>query len=215
MEPLPDGIFGPVRNKPILLASGALLCPSSTESDGWKVHAELSFDGGHKWLKIPPLGGADLFEAIQPTILEHQDGRLQLLCRSKQSCIVESWSPDSGLTWSELKRTSLPNPNSGIDAVTLRNGLQILVYNHSTKAKEAWGGPRTPLNVAISEDGKTWFAAAILEDGEGEFSYPAVIQTRDLLVHVTYTWKRTSIRHVVFDPAKSVLRQIKNGEWPK
>ena len=213
-ERLPGGILGPIKNKPILLATGALLSPSSTESDGWKVHLELSFDGGHKWGKTPPLANLGVFEAIQPAILELGDGRLQLLCRSKQNCIVTSWSSDSGLTWSRLESTSLPNPNSGIDALTLRNGLQVLVYNHSRRSEGAWGGPRTPLNVAISEDGKTWSAVAILEDEPGEFSYPAVIQCRDNLVHVTYTWKRRSIKHVVIDPAPQ-LRTLLIGRFHK
>jgi predicted neuraminidase len=212
---LPDGIFGPIKNKPILLPGGKFLSPSSTENDGWKVHIELSADGMHTWRKSSPLESADNLEAIQPTILVYRTGRLQLLCRSKQDFVAESWSSDSGRTWSRLKRTSLPNPNSGIDAVTLRDGRQILVYNHSRRSEGAWGGPRSPLNVAISRDGKTWFAAAILEDEPGEFSYPAVIQTRDNLVHVTYTWNRKSIKHAVIDPARFVPREIKNGEWPE
>ena len=212
---LPDGILGPIKNKPILQSTGKLLSGSSTEKDRWKVHLETSSDSGHTWKKTPPLTSSDGIEAIQPTILTHNGSTLQLLCRSKQSCIVESWSSDNGMTWSPLQRTSLPNPNSGIDAVTLRDGRQLLVYNHSGKPEGAWGGPRSPLNVAISVNGRTWFAAATLEGEPGEFSYPAVIQTRDNLVHVTYTWKRTSIKHVVIDPAKCALREFKNGVWPE
>ena len=104
--------------------------------------------------------------------------------------------------------TPLPNPNSGIDAVTLSDGLQLLVYNHTPRG-------RSPLNVAVSRDGKNWQAAAVLEDQPGEYSYPAVIQTPDGLVHVTYTWKRQRVRHVVLDPAKFELRPIDNGRWPQ
>ena len=102
----------------------------------------------------------------------------------------------------------LPNPNSGIDAVTLADGRQLLVYNHTTEG-------RGVLNVAVSEDGEHWQAALVLEDEPGaEFSYPAVIQTSDGLVHVTYTWKRRRIRHVVIDPRKLTLRPIVDGAWP-
>lgn len=212
---LPDGILGPIKNKPTLLPSGTLLCGSSTENNGWNVHLELSSDDGRTWKKTSPLANPGNLEVIQPAILVYRSGKLQLLCRSKQSCIAESWSSDSGTTWSRLDCTSLPNPNSGIDAVTLRNGRQFLVYNHTKRSEGSWGGPRSPLNAAISEDGTTWFAAAILEEGPGEFSYPAVIQTKDGLVHVTYTWKRKSVRHVVIDPDKCVPREIKNGEWPE
>ena len=71
----------------------------------------------------------------------------------------------------------------------------MLVYNHSRTG-------RTPLNVALSEDGRHWAALAVLEDDPGEYSYPAVIQTSDGLVHVTYTWRRQRVKHVVVDPAK-------------
>jgi predicted neuraminidase len=104
--------------------------------------------------------------------------------------------------------TALPNPNSGTDAVTLADGRHVLVYNHTAKG-------RTPLNVVVSRDGKVWQAAAVLEDEPGEYSYPAVIQTRDGLVHITYTWRRLKIKHVVLDPAKLVLKDMPGGEWPR
>jgi predicted neuraminidase len=45
----------------------------------------------------------------------------------------------------------------------------------------------------------------------GEYSYPAVIQTADGLVHVTYTWKRQTIKHVVIDPKK--LSPVPMTRW--
>ena len=99
--------------------------------------------------------------------------------------------------------------------MTLKDGRQLLVYNHTTTLPGRWGGPRSPLNVAVSNDGKNWQAALVLEREPGEFSYPAVIQTADGKVHVTYTWKRKKVRHVVIDPAKLQLREIKDGAWPE
>lgn len=194
-------LLGPVKNKPIQLADGTIVCPSSTEHDGWRVHFELTRDFGKTWEVIGPIGDAKNFNAIQPSLLTYPDGRWQVLCRSKEGVIAQSWSEDEGKTWSPVTATHLPNPNSGTDAVTLTNGRQLLVYNHTLKHAPKPSN-RNILNVAISEDGKKWNPVLTLEQSEGEYSYPAVIQTSDGLVHITYTWKRESIRHVVVDPAK-------------
>ncbi len=196
---LPHGILGPIKNKPVLLAGGVLLCPSSTEDwqRGWQVHIESTPDRGQTWETTGPLNDGHTFGLIQPSILTYPDGRLQMLCRSRQQMIVALWSEDGGKTWNAPRSTSLPNPNSGTDAATLHDGRQLLVYNHSTTA-------RTPLNVALSPDGETWQMAFTLEDRPGEYSYPAVIQSSDGLVHISYTWNRTHIKHVVLDPARLI-----------
>lgn len=198
---LPDGILGPIKNKPVQLRDGSVLCGSSTEHAGWRVHMERTSDLGETWQKTEPLNDSAQFGAIQPAILVHTSGEIQVLCRSRQRKITESWSSDGGRTWSAMRATPLPNPSAGIDAVMLKDGRALVVYNHTEKA-------RSPLNVAVSADGKKWKAALILEDQPGEYSYPAVIQTADGLVHVTYTWKRERIKHVVIDPQKLVLRDM-------
>ena len=210
---LRDGILGPIKNKPVLV-DGELLCPTSTEDDGWRVHFEITGDGGKTWGKTESVEDPKWLSAIQPAVLQHLDGRLQALCRSKAGSISQTWSKDGGKTWSALEPMELPNPNSGIDAMSLRDSSHVLVYNHVRAIPGKWGGARSPLNVAISEDGKTWNAALVLESEAGEYSYPAVIQTRDGLVHITYTWKRTRIKHVVVDPSKLSMRPIVDGKWP-
>jgi predicted neuraminidase len=196
---LPGGFMGPVKNKPVLLSNGALLCPSSTENDGWQIQMETTTDIGKTWTKSAPGRSERKWSAIQPTVLIHTGGRLQILCRTREGYIAESWSDDNGKTWSPLTATSLPNPNSGIDGVTLRNGMQLLVYNPVTTTPGGRSGPRTPLSIAISSDGKNWNEVLKLETDPGEYSYPAVIQTSDGLVHITYTWKRKLIKHVVIE----------------
>jgi predicted neuraminidase len=202
---LPDGILGPIKNKPVQLTDGTLLSGSSSELDGWVVYMERTLDLGKTWQKTSALNDKKEFGAIQPTILVYPTGRIQVLCRSRQNKITESWSDDGGKTWSPMQMTTLINPNSGIDAVMLKDGRALLVYNHSKG--------RSPLNVAVSADGRTWQAALKLETQPGEYSYPAVIQTSDGLVHITYTWKRQRIRHVVVDPKKLKLRDMPNGQW--
>lgn len=215
-EALPDGILGPVKNQPVTLNNGNILSPSGTENNGAKVHFELSSDKGLTWQATEPLNDGKTVKALQPTILFHKGDSLQMLCRTQNRAIYESRSADNGKTWSPLDKTSLPNNNSGIDGVTLKDGRQLLVYNHVLPPGNLAKGARTPLNVAVSKDGKTWYAALILEDSPiSQYSYPTVIQTPDGLVHVVYTWRRQRIRHVVIDPKKLVLKEIINGEWPK
>jgi predicted neuraminidase len=209
-------LLGPVKNKPIQLADGAILCPTSTEVDvsdldtRWRVHFEVTRDLGKTWDVIGPINNGIEFDAIQPSILTYANGDMQILCRSMQDVVVQSWSQDGGQSWGNLEATELPNPSSGTDAVTLADGRQLLVYNHTTRKTKVSG--RQMLNVAISEDGKNWKPVVTLEleskprpaDGRhwGEYSYPAVIQAKDGNVHITYTYNRESVNHVVLDPKK-------------
>jgi alpha-L-rhamnosidase len=215
-EPLPEGYLGPIKNKPILLNNGILLCPSSTEKNGWNVHLELTPDFGKTWKKIGPINNNKTINAIQPSILSYGEGKLQIMCRSKNRAIIESWSDNNGKTWSDLAPTSLPNNNSGIDAVTLLDERQLLVYNHVLPPKDKVKGSRTQLNVAISKDGKNWYAAIILEDSPiSQYSYPSVIQAKDGMVHIVYTWRRERIKHVVVNPMNLQLTKIEKGAWPQ
>ncbi len=196
-EQLPDGFLGPIKNKAVVLSNGDILCPSSVEDDrGWRVHLERISGNGKKWSKIE-IDPKSRFNVIQPSILFYPGNRLQLLCRSQENCIVESWSDDNGISWGPLTLTSVPNPNSGSDAVTLNDGRQLLVYNPLLKGAD-WFNGRNKLHVAISNDGKKWDDVAVLENqAEGEYSYPAVIQATDGLVHITYTYQRINIKHIV------------------
>ncbi len=217
---LDDNLIGPVKNKPIQLKDGTILSGSSTEDAGWLVHVERSTDGGRSWKSIGPLNDGKVMGAIQPTLLAYPDGRIQMLCRtgSKVGFIAQAWSEDNGLSWSEMKATVLPNNNSGLDAVTLSDGRQLLVYNHSTRYQKGMGyGGRGILNVALSSDGINWGASLILDyldEPDKHFAYPAVIQTKDGFVHIVYTWHRERIKHVVLDPDLLKVCPMPEGRWP-
>ncbi len=215
-ESLPEGFLGPIKNKPVLVGD-VLICPSSTEKNGWKVHFEYTKDNGRTWTKSEPINDGNTISAIQPSILKYKDGRLQVLCRSRNRTINESWSRDGGKTWSPMRASQLPNNNSGTDAVTLKDGRQLLVYNHVKPADSLpkGKGARTPLNVAVTKNGKTWYAALVLEDSPiSQYSYPSVIQGKDGMVHIVYTWRRQKIKYVKVDPKKLKLKKIKNEKWP-
>ncbi len=194
-------LIGPVKNKPIQLDDGSILCPSSTEHEGWRAHFELTRDLGKTWQVIGPINNGKEFGTIQPSILTYGSGRMQVLCRSRQGVIAQSWSDDKGKTWSPMTATPLPNPNAGTDAVTLRDGRQLLVYNHTTR-RGGFPSGRNLLNVALSRDGRNWQPVLTLERAKGEYSYPAVVQASDGRVHITYTYLRQSVKHVVLDPGQ-------------
>ena len=215
-EALPGGILGPIKNKPVMVGN-TLLCPSSTEKNGWKAHIEYTTDYGRTWSKSAAINDGKIISAIQPSILQYKDGRLQILCRSMNRTVNESWSSDSGKTWTAMEASPLPNNNSGTDAVTLMDGRQLIVYNHVKPADSLprGKGARTPLNVALSKNGKKWYAALILEDSPiSQYSYPSVIQSKDGMVHIVYTWRREKIKYVKVDPSKLKLKLIKNEQWP-
>ncbi len=226
---LPDELLGPVKNRPEWI-DGKIISPSSTEGKGgWRVHFEISEDMGATWRKVGPLDGeqvvltpnqqplpgeeppTSMVMAIQPSILHHADGSLQILCRARHGVIATSWSRDRGESWSPLSSTTLPNNNSGTDAITLQDGRHLIVFNDFRTLPGQRRGPRTPLSIALSEDGVTWYRAAVLEDSPvKEYSYPSVIQGEDGMIHIVYTWRRQRIKYVKIDPLKLQMREVIN-----
>lgn len=210
--PLPDGFLGPVKNKPFC-NEGRIIAPSSTERGGWKFHFEISDDNGETWSYVGPLEAEQAIQTenmldenlesmpiqcIQPSILKLSDGRLEALGRTRNGQLAVTYSDDNGTSWSKVKLTDLPNNNSGTDAITLRDGRHVIVYNDSKPEPGQSGGPRTPLCVAVSEDGANWTKVLTLEDdNEGEYSYPSVIQDHKGNLHIVYTWRRQRIVHKV------------------
>jgi predicted neuraminidase len=211
-EMLPAGILGPVKNKPVVLEDGTLICPSSIQAGApdatyrsTALWIDISSDGGKTWRKSGPLvAPAHPFGVIEPSLFFDKQGSLRLVCRDralrdgKEGFIWTAVSHDRGLTWSELERTSLPNPDSAMDVVDLGEGRLVMFYNHSFTE-------RFPLSVGTSIDGgKTWAKKCDLEMTTGEF--PAAICTEDGLVHVTYAYEIESgqrrIKHVTLNPSE-------------
>jgi predicted neuraminidase len=220
----PD-LLGPVKNKPIQLEDGTILAGSSRENKGWILHVERSTDNGATWTFTSQIENKASSGAIQPSILTYPDGHLQIVARDRDGKrVVSSTSMDNGLTWIPTEYLVIPNNNSGMDAVTLKDGRQLLVYNHSIRAGGTSVGPesgpkgRYLLNVSVSRDGEAWDAVMVLDSPKknpGQFIYPAVIQSRDGLVHITYTYHRRKVKHVVIDPeCIKDPTPMPDGKWP-
>jgi len=178
------------RTKPLVHSSGAIII--GVEHSRENSHFFVSRDGGAHWDFTGPVPGV---ENEHPTLIERRDGSLFALLRpSDQHFIPRTLSSDLGCTWSTAVNTDLPNPHAAIDMVKLQDGRVALTFNNSAQH-------RTPLTVALSEDeGETWPVMRDVETEPGEFSYPGLIQGRDGRLHLTYTWRRTHIRHACFDP---------------
>ncbi len=199
VEHLPAGILGPIRSKPFVESNGTVVSGSSVESyHAWSVWIERSTDDGQTWVKHGPVVGPaaatpanaeGVNGIIQPVVIPYGSKFLRFYARSTENIghIVTSDSRDDGVTWAPTHALDLPNPNSGIDAVRLRDGRIVMVYNDTAHG-------RTPLNLAVSIDGEHFHNFAVLEDAPGEYSYPALIQESDGSLAITYTWKRTLIR---------------------
>ena len=196
---LPEPFLGPVKNKPLVLPDGDLLCPSSREQGGWRCHFEIISADLRRFAEYAVPDPADL-RTIQPTVYRRGDS-FEAFVRTKAGVIGRTTSAD-GRHWSPLEPTTLANPNSGIDAANLPDGRVVLAYNPAATPPGRWGGARTPIALAVSGDDGDWREALTLDDAASapdgsaaEFSYPAAIYA-DETVHVVYTWHRRTIKHV-------------------
>ena len=212
-EPLPfdaegRAFLGPIKNKPELI-NGRLLCPSSTEKNGWRFHMEILDlkTGQWKWIPVESTEAIKTddnkmhpIDCIQPSILKLNDGRLQVLMRTHNAKIATSFSSDNGDTWTPVTLLDIENNQSGTDAVTLKDGRHALIYNNFETLPLTPKGVRTPCSIAISNDGTNWHHAVTLEDSPiDQYSYPAIIQGRDGKLHCVYTWRRQRVAYKEID----------------
>ena len=181
-----------IRNEPVRLSTGEIVFPIYDERD-WSSLFLVSRDEGRTWVQSNKLVSRP--GNIQPAVVELGDGSLLAYMRTggRGGHIWQSRSFDHGLTWTAPTSTRFRNPNSAVDLVKLSDGSLLLAFNDSSTS-------RTPLSLTLSEDdGWTWRYYRIVERGEGEYSYPSLLEGRDGLIHLVYTNDRRNIAHVVFD----------------
>jgi len=191
---LRDELSWVTRNKPIVLDNGDWLLPIYDERV-WTSRIMISTDQGRTWFDSEDIATPGRTGNIQPTLAQLADGSILALMRRGRppERIWQSRSHDRGRTWSEPVTAELPNPNAATDMVRLANGHLVLALNNSESE-------RTPLTLAVSTDeGETWAHVRDLEATPGRFSYPAIIQARDGAIHVTYSHRGTTIKHVALN----------------
>jgi predicted neuraminidase len=175
------------RNLTLKLHDGTLVVPISDELNGHGV--DLSFflatkDNGATWTQSGIMRGGE-----QPTFIERSDGTLLAYLRVRPN-IKSAESHDGGKTWSEPTPTQWKNPDAGISMWKLKNGHVILVFNNQDNS-------RSPLHIGLSTDeARTWGKPLQLESNPGEYSYPSVMQSSDGTIHIIYTFRRYSIKHI-------------------
>ena len=186
------------KTRPLQLAD-RLLLPVYDEAS-WCSHVLISDAALSDWQLYGDTTARR--KTIQPAIVELADGTLLMYSRSVKGRIFTARSVNGGFSWTASQPSPLPNPNSGIDLIRLRSGRLILVYNPTVEGREQ-------LALAVSEDeGITWSAPCLIEDGVGEYSYPYFVQASDGRIHLLYTAQRVAITHLAFDEAW-LLEQVR------
>jgi predicted neuraminidase len=189
------------RTHPITLPSGRILVP--LYSDGFNASLMgISDDDGGTWRSSSPIIGLG---PIQPSVVRRRDGTLVAFCRDSGSLpqrVMVSTSSDEGESWSAAIDTELPNPGSSLEAIALRDGRWLMVCNDTERGRHR-------LSVMLSNDeGRSWAVKRTVESsdelGKG-FGYPSLIQSRDGLIHMTYSYTT--------DKGKSIRHCVLNVEW--
>ena len=214
-----EGGRGPVRNKILAARNGTWIAGASHEKGhSWTAFADFSKDEGETWERsndiVVDFSGGGWAErsdentatkrahaiavtpqsfkgrgVIQPSLWQSRDGNVHMLLRSTEGLAYCSDSMDGGRTWMPPRPTSVPNNNSGLDLVSLDDGTLVLAHN---PVAGNWA-IRSPLALSVSrDDGITWDLALSIEEGPGEFSYPAIVKTGSILL-ISWTRNRTRI----------------------
>jgi predicted neuraminidase len=177
---------------------------------------KISPDQGKTWKEcLVPLSDG----YVQPSVIHLRDHYVAFFRSRFADFIYKSTSQDA-CHWTPPVKTSLPNNNSSIQALRLRDGNVAMVFNNVGSVNlngKPTAGPRKPLSVALSIDGgDTWDYSRNLElgrsssvakkqedplakvPGREEYSYPAITQMPDGTIYVAFTYLRETIKIMSF-----------------
>ncbi len=188
------------RIKPLLLDSSKILLPLYSDGYNFSMIA-ISDDDGNKWHSSLPIVGRG---NVQPALVLKKDGSIAAYMRDNgdaPSRVQVSESNNNGESWSAATKTNIPNTAS-VELLVLQDGKWAFIGNDIEDG-------RYRLSLYISDDeGKNWKWKYYLENeppGKGSFSYPSLIQNKDGLLHITYSYQLDksgeSIKYLGMDPA--------------
>jgi predicted neuraminidase len=198
------------RTHPLELPSGRILLPMYSDGFSFSLIG-ISDDGGNTWTASEPIVG---YGNIQPSLVRRRDGTLVAYMRDNGPApkrIHTSVSRDNGMTWTPAVDTDFPNPGASVEAISLRDGSWLIVYNDLESGRHS-------LAVSLSEDeGRTWKWTRHLEldrqRKSASFHYPSVMQARDGSIHVTYSY---FLNHLPADAPRKAIKYARfNAAWVK
>lgn len=186
------------------LNNGRLLMPTARHINGGPgtIYISASDDNGRNWrilrsdIKLPvfvrnghPLDSS----AMEPGLVELDDGTIWCFIRTQLGRQYEMFSSDNGETWSEIQPSRFTSPESPMSVKKLSNGNLVAVWNpipnfneQNVCPKGAWTGGRNPLRLAILDGNAnaTLFTDLVEDDETRGFCYAAIheLNNGDLLL---------------------------------
>jgi predicted neuraminidase len=204
-QALPAGIYGPTKNRPLLLTDGSLLCGSSIEAGepespdaSTSCWIEVASPDLTEWKKYGPfIIPNQPFGCIEPALTFDEEGKLLMLCRNraaKRNLKGFAWSAtstDFGKTWTPFTQTEIPNPDSPLDIIKLKDGRLLMALNPEHKG-------RSRLSLFTHEEGNWTLVTDIEKIEEAEISFPSIVQSKhDSLLHIVYSGRKDNISNRV------------------
>ena len=197
------------KNKAVIIDKKRIIVPFYSDGFSFSLMA-ITDDGGKNWHFSEPLVGPG---NIQASIARKGNGTLVAYMRDNGPPPMRlhvSTSADKGLTWSPVRDSELPNPGSGADVVTMRNGHWALAYNDTENGRHS-------LAISISTDeGKSWEHTRHLEldtrdrNTATSSAYPSIIQGRNDVLHVVYSYHHKDRKGA---PNKTIKYAGLNEAW--